>query len=43
MRERTLLANQVDGVQALETEVADTLELIGMAEADSDAGLGGGG
>ncbi len=39
MRERTQLASQVEGVQALQSEVADTLELIGMAEAEGDAGL----
>ena len=39
MRERTQLANQVEGVQALEAEVADTLELIVLAEADGDSGL----
>ncbi len=39
MRERTMLAGQVEGVQALEAEVADTLELIAMAEADGDAAL----
>ena len=39
MRERTLLANQVEGVQALERDVADNIELIAMAEADGDTGL----
>ena len=39
MRERTQLANQVEGVQALESEVADTLELIALAEADGDGSL----
>ncbi|MFT8419267.1 MAG: peptide chain release factor 2 [Acetobacter sp.] len=39
MRERTLLANQIDGVQALETNVSDTSELIEMAEAEGDAEL----
>ena len=39
MRERTQLAGQVEGVQALESEVADTLELIAMAEADNDTAL----
>ena len=39
MRERTQLANQVDGVQALEAEVADTLELIALAETDDDSQL----
>ena len=33
MRERTQLANQVEGVQALESEVADTMELIALGEA----------
>jgi peptide chain release factor 2 len=39
MRERTLLANQIEGVQALERDVADNIELIAMAEADGDAAL----
>jgi peptide chain release factor 2 len=39
MRERNHLATQVEGVRKLESEVADTLELIGMAEADGDAGM----
>ena len=39
MRERTLLANQIEGVQALERDVADNIELIAMAEADGDAGM----
>ena len=39
MRERTQLANQIEGVQALEAEVADTLELIALAEADDDSQL----
>ncbi|WP_338333132.1 peptide chain release factor 2 [Acetobacter sp. LMG 32666] len=39
MRERTLLANQIEGVQALETNVSDTSELIEMAEAEGDADL----
>jgi peptide chain release factor 2 len=39
MRERNQLASQVEGVQALEQEVADTIELIGMAEADGDAAM----
>ena len=37
MRERNHLANQMDGVRSLEREVADTLELIELAEADGDA------
>ncbi len=36
MRERNQIASQVEGVEALEREVADTTELIGMAEADGD-------
>ncbi len=39
MRDRNQLAGQMDGVRALEREVADTLELIGMAEADGDAAM----
>ncbi len=39
MRERNQLAGQVEGVQRLEREVADTLELIQLAEADGDAAL----
>jgi peptide chain release factor 2 len=39
MRERNQLAAQIEGVQALETEVADTLELIAMAEADGDSAM----
>ena len=37
MRERNQLAGQIEGVETLEREVGDTLELIGMAEADGDA------
>ena len=36
MRERNRLAAQIEGVQAMESEVADTLELIAMAEAEAD-------
>ena len=36
MRERNRLAAQVEGVQAMEADLADTLELIGMAEAEAD-------
>lgn len=36
MRERTHLANQIEAVQGLQSDVADTLELIGLAEADGD-------
>jgi peptide chain release factor 2 len=39
MRERNQLAGQIEGVQALEREVADTLELIALGEADGDADL----
>ena len=37
MRERNHLSGQMDGVRKLEGDVADTLELIGLAEADGDA------
>jgi len=36
MRERTLLASQIEGLERLERDVAETLELIGLAEADDD-------
>ncbi|WP_110095644.1 peptide chain release factor 2 [Novacetimonas maltaceti] len=36
MRERTLLANQIEGVQKLEGEVRDTLELVELAEMEGD-------
>jgi peptide chain release factor 2 len=39
MRERNQLASRIEGVRKLESEVADTLELIGMAEADGDAAM----
>jgi peptide chain release factor 2 len=39
MRERTFLANGVEAVQKLESEVADTMELIGLAEEEGDAGM----
>ena len=39
MRERNQLASQVEAVQKLESDVADTLELIAMAEADGDAAM----
>jgi peptide chain release factor 2 len=39
MRERNHLAAQMEGVRKLEQEVADTLELISMAEADGDAAM----
>ena len=39
MRERTHLATQIDAVRDLESEVADTLELIGLAETDSDQAM----
>lgn len=37
MRERTLLAGQIEGVLALETSVQDTCELVELAEAEGDA------
>jgi peptide chain release factor 2 len=39
MRERNHLAGQIEGVRKLESEVADAVELIGLAEADNDATL----
>jgi peptide chain release factor 2 len=36
MRERTHLATQIEAVRELESDVADTLELIGLAETDGD-------
>ncbi|MBE7620570.1 peptide chain release factor 2 [Gluconacetobacter entanii] len=36
MRERTLLANQIEGVQKLEGDVRDTLELVELAEMEGD-------
>ena len=39
MRERTLLANQIEGVQRLETDVRDTLELAELAEMEGDSAV----
>ncbi|HUB12929.1 MAG TPA: peptide chain release factor 2 [Acetobacteraceae bacterium] len=39
MRERNHLAAQVEAVQRLETDVADTAELIALAEADGDQAM----
>jgi peptide chain release factor 2 len=39
MRERNQIASAMEGVQRLETEVADALELIELAEADGDAAM----
>jgi len=39
MRERTRLASQIEGLQKLESEVADTVDLIEMAEAEGDAAM----
>jgi peptide chain release factor 2 len=39
MRERNTLAAAVEGVTRLETDVADTIELIGLAESEGDAGM----
>jgi len=39
MRERNRLAAGIDAVRSLETEVADTIELIAMAEAEGDADM----
>ena len=39
MRERNRLASQTEGLLKLEGDVADTLELVGMAEAESDEAM----
>ncbi|MBX9593966.1 MAG: peptide chain release factor 2 [Roseomonas sp.] len=39
MRERNRLAAQIEGVQKLERDVADALELVEMAEAEGDAAM----
>ncbi|WP_203072949.1 peptide chain release factor 2 [Falsiroseomonas ponticola] len=39
MRERNRLAAQIEGVQKLERDVADAVELIEMAEAEGDAAM----
>jgi peptide chain release factor 2 len=39
MRERNRLASQTEGLLKLEGDVADTLELIALAEAEGDAGM----
>jgi len=39
MRERNLLASKVEGVQKLEADVAETLELIELAEMDNDTAM----
>jgi peptide chain release factor 2 len=39
MRERNQIASAMEGVRGLETEVADALELIELAEADGDAAM----
>ena len=39
MRERTRLASQIEGVQTLEREVADALDMIELAEAEGDAAV----
>jgi peptide chain release factor 2 len=39
MRERNRLASRIDAVRALEREVADTLELSELAEAEGDAAM----
>jgi peptide chain release factor 2 len=39
MRERNQIASGMEAVVKLETDVADTLELLGMAEADGDAAM----
>jgi peptide chain release factor 2 len=39
MRERNQLASQTEGLTRLESDVADTLELVAMAEAEADASM----
>jgi peptide chain release factor 2 len=39
MRERNRIASAMDAVRTLEAEVADALELIGLAEADDDSAM----
>ncbi|WP_215746229.1 MULTISPECIES: peptide chain release factor 2 [Gluconobacter] len=39
MRERTTLANQIEGVQRIESEVEGTLELVELAEMEGDDSL----
>ena len=39
MRERNQLAGRMDGVRTLESEVADTMELLALAEGDGDAAM----
>ena len=39
MRERNLLASQMEAVRKLEADVSDALELIELAEADGDAAM----
>jgi peptide chain release factor 2 len=39
MRERNQLAGGIEGVQRLEADVGDTMELIELAEADADAAM----
>ena len=39
MRERNQLASQMEGVRKLESDLADTIELIGLAEADGDEAM----
>ena len=39
MRERNRLVSQTEGLLKLQADVADTLELIGMAEAEDDAAM----
>ncbi|QHI96082.1 peptide chain release factor 2 [Aristophania vespae] len=39
MRERTLLANQIEGVEQLEKDVQDALELVELAEMEADNAL----
>ncbi|WP_157070813.1 peptide chain release factor 2 [Neokomagataea thailandica] len=39
MRERTTLANQIEGVERIEEDVSSTLELVELAEMEGDEGM----
>jgi peptide chain release factor 2 len=39
MRERNQIASRIEGVRKLQSDVADTMELTAMAEADGDEGM----
>ena len=43
MRERTQLAGQIEGIQRLERDLADTMELVALAEGEADEAMVGDG